>query len=67
LRRGDCKLEFRVAEASDHLLDVILNFDHLVLNFLNLSSLNLGVVLDVSNLLSELLLESTLLLLGKLA
>lgn len=66
LRRGDGKLEFRVAEASDHLLDVILNFDHLVLNFFNLSSLDLGVVLDVSNLLSELLLESTLLLLGKL-
>jgi len=67
LRRGDSELEFRVLESGDHRLDVLLNLNHLVLDLLNLSILGGGVVLDVSDLLSELLLEPALLFLGKLA
>jgi hypothetical protein len=67
LSGGDSKLEFRVLEVTNHSLDVFLNFDHLVLNFSNLSSLGFGVVLNIGNLLSELLLESSLLLLRELS
>ena len=66
LRRSDSELEFRVAERGDHSLDVLLNFDHLVLDFSDLGFFDRGVVLDVSDLLSELLLESTFLFLRKL-
>ena len=66
LRGSDSELEFRVAERGDHSLDVLLNFDHLVLDFSDLGFFDRGVVLDVSDLLSELLLESTFLFLGKL-
>jgi len=64
---SDGQLELRVLEVADHLLHVILNFDHLVLNLSDLSILGLRGLLNIANFLSQFLFKSAFLFLGELA